>query len=178
MLALMLYAEARRAAAAPPAHTSLDRQETADWDLTQIDDAEALLHAANAAGPSGRYQIEAAIQSAHVARRLAGAATWPAIVALYDRLLALTRSPVVALNRAVALAETEGPAAALAILDTLAADPRMGSYQPYWAARGHLAARAGDKAAAYEALTVAVGLSTDAAVRLYLQRQLAALNDG
>jgi RNA polymerase sigma-70 factor (ECF subfamily) len=80
------------------------------------------LSEASAAGPSGRYQIEAAIQSAHVARRLGGAATWPAIVALYDHLLALTGSPVVALNRAVALAETDGPGAALAALDPLAAD--------------------------------------------------------
>ena len=100
------------------------------------------------------------------------------MVALYDRLLALTRSPVVALNRAAAIAEVEGPAAALPVLDALAADPRMASYQPYWAARGHLAARAGDKTAAHEAFTVSIGLSTDPAVRLYLQQQLAALQDG
>ena len=72
-----------------------------------------------------------------------GAATWPAIVALYDHLLALTGSPVVALNRAVALAETDGPAAALAALEPLAADERLAGYQPYWAARGALLARAG-----------------------------------
>jgi RNA polymerase sigma-70 factor (ECF subfamily) len=180
MLALMLYTEARRSARRDRAgaFVPLDRQDTADWDLAQLDDAEELLHTANAAGPTGRYQIEAAIQSAHVARRLAGAATWPAVVALYDRLLALTRSPVVALNRAAAVAEVEGPAAALPVLDTLAADPRMASYQPYWAARGHLAARAGDKTAAHEAFTVSIGLSTDPAVRLYLQQQLAALQDG
>lgn len=179
MLALMLYTEARRAARrdAAGAYVPLDRQDTVDWDLAQIDDAEALLHAANEAGPSGRYQVEAAIQSAHVARRLAGAETWPAVVALYDRLLTLTRSPVVALNRAAALAEVEGPAAALPILETLAADPRMASYQPYWAARGHLAARAGDKSTAHESLTIAIGLSTDPAVRLYLQSQLEALQD-
>jgi RNA polymerase sigma-70 factor (ECF subfamily) len=180
MLALMLYTEARRAARrdAAGAYVPLDRQDTAHWDLAQIDDAEALLHAANDAGPTGRYQVEAAIQSAHVARRLAGAKTWPAVVALYDRLLTLTRSPVVALNRAAALAEVEGPAAALPVLETLAADPRMASYQPYWAARGHLAAHAGDKSLAYESLTVAIGLSTDPAVRLYLQKQLESLQDG
>ena len=101
--------------------------------------AEALLREANAGGPTGRYQIEAAIQSAHVARRVTGTPNWPAIVALYDHLLALTQSPVVALNRAVALAEIEGPEAALAILDPIADDKRMADYQPYWAARGHLA---------------------------------------
>ena len=103
--------------------------------------AEHLLHAANAGGPTGRYQLEAAIQSAHTARRLGGIDNWPAIVRLYDHLLALTGSPVVALNRAVALAEIDGPDAALAALAPLAADKRMHSYQPYWAARGHLLAR-------------------------------------
>jgi RNA polymerase sigma-70 factor (ECF subfamily) len=93
MLALMLYAEARRAARrdAGGAYVPLERQDTKLWDDSQIALAERLLHDANAGGPSGRYQLEAAIQSAHVARRLAGAATWPAIVALYDHLLALTR---------------------------------------------------------------------------------------
>ena len=66
----------------------------------------SLLGEASVGGPSGRYQIEAAIQSAHVARRLGGASTWPAIVAPYDNLLARTGSPIVALNRAVAIAET------------------------------------------------------------------------
>ncbi|HQZ12555.1 MAG TPA: sigma factor [Devosia sp.] len=179
MLALMLYTEARRPARrdAAGAFVPFEQQDTAEWDLARIDDAEELLHAANSAGPSGRYQLEAAIQSAHVARRLAGAETWPAVVALYDRLFALTRSPVVALNRAVALAEIEGAPAALALLAPLAADARLQSYQPYWAARGHLASRAGDKAAAHEAFTVAIGLTTDAAIRLYLQQQRAALPD-
>src|SRR5690606_36046638 len=100
---------------------------------------------ANAGGPTGRYQLEAAIQSAHAARRRMNASTWPAIVQLYDHLLALTNSPVVALNRAVALAEVHGPAAALTTPNLLADDRRMADYQPYWAARGHLFALAGDK---------------------------------
>ncbi|MDB5589257.1 MAG: polymerase sigma70 factor [Devosia sp.] len=180
MLALMLYAEARRAARRDPngAYVPLDQQNTAHWDDWQIDMAETLLREANAAGPSGRYQIEAAIQSAHVARRRAGAPTWPAIAALYDHLYGLTQSPVVALNRAAAYAELEGPDAALALLDTLAADKRMADYQPYWAARGHLAARAGRKDDAHEALILAIGLSSDEAVRQYLYKQLEALRDG
>lgn len=180
MLALMLYAEARRAARRSPegAYVPLDQQDTTLWDREQIGAAEALLRAANAGGPTGRYQLEAAIQSAHVARRLTGVANWPAIVALYDHLLAHTRSPVVALNRAAALSEVEGPDAALSAIEELKADKRMVDYQPYWAARGHLAQAAGRKDEAYEALTVAMGLATDPAVRSYLRHQLDALADG
>lgn len=180
MLALMLYAEARRPARRDPtgAYVPLEQQDVTLWDDAAIEDAEELLEAASAAGPSGRYQIEAAIQSAHVARRTRGAATWPAIVALYDHLMTLTDSPVVALNRAVARAEIEGPQAALPLLEQIAADKRMADYQPYWAARGHLMAAAGRKEDAHEALTVAIGLSTDAAVRRYLQSRLEALRDG
>jgi RNA polymerase sigma-70 factor (ECF subfamily) len=96
-------------------------------------------------------------------------------VQLYDHLLARTDSPVVVLNRAVALAEVEGADAVLRdAMATLAADKRMLGYQPYWAARGHLLARAGRAAEAAESFTVAIGLTTDPAVRAYLQRQLAA----
>lgn len=180
MLSLMLHAEARRAArrSADGAYVPLEEQDTGLWDETLIAAAEALLHQANEAGPTGRYQIEAAIQSAHVARRLTGADTWPAILALYDHLYRLTASPVVILNRAVALAEAEGPAAALAAIEPLAADKRMADYQPYWAARGHLLAEVGKGAEAHEALTIALGLSADPAVRRYLQGRLAALQNG
>src|SRR5690606_29755665 len=145
MLALMLFTEARRPARrdAAGAFVPLEEQDTGRWDRTLIALAETQLRAANAGGPSGRYQLEAAIQSAHTARRLQGVDSWPAIVALYDRLLALTGSPVVALNRGAALAELEGPAAALAAIVPLSADRRLLSYQPYWATRGHLAALCG-----------------------------------
>ena len=180
MLALMLYAEARRAARRSPEgeYVPLDQQDTDLWDRDQIAAAEGLLRAANAGGPTGRYQLEAAIQSAHVARRLSGTDNWAAIVALYDHLLAHTRSPVVALNRAAALAEIDGPDAALAAIEELKTDKRMVDYQPYWAARGHLAKAAGRKDEAYEALTVAMGLATDPAVRRYLKQQLDSLADG
>jgi RNA polymerase sigma-70 factor (ECF subfamily) len=170
MLALMRYTEARRAARRDAAGTyvPLDEQDVALWDESQIQMAEALLHEANVDGPSGRYQIEAAIQSAHMARRVSGRDTRGAILALYDHLLALTGSPVAALNRAVALAAVEGPAAALDQMIALASDKRMLGYQPYWAVRGHLLAEAGRKTEAHEALTLAIGLSTDEAVRRYL----------
>jgi len=179
MLALMLYTQARCPARRDEsgAYVPLDQQDISLWDKRLIYAAEQLLHQANAGGPSGRYQIEAAIQSAHIARRLLGADNWQAIVALYDHLVTLTQSPVAALNRAVALAETQGPAAALAELDPIGEDKRMAGYQPYWAARAHLAARAGKRSQAREAFTVAIGLSTDDAVRHYLQGRLTALRD-
>lgn len=178
MLALMFYTTARTAARrdAKGAFVPLEEQDTSLWDESLIAFAEDLLRQANVSGPSGRYQIEAAIQSAHVTRRLTGRSNWAAVVALYDYLLTLTGSPVVVLNRAVARAELDGPHAALADLAPLEADPRLQSYQPFWAAKGHLLARAGETAAATEALTVAIGLSTDEAAKAYLKTRVAALN--
>jgi RNA polymerase sigma-70 factor (ECF subfamily) len=180
MLALMLYAEARRAARrdAVGAYVPLERQDTSLWDDSLIRTAESLLHDANQSGPTGRYQLEAAIQSAHAARRLAGRDNWSAIVALYDHLYARTHSPVVILNRAVALAELEGAAAALAAIAPLAEDKRMQSYQPYWAALAHLRAGTGDRQGAITAFTIAIGLTTDPAVRTYLHGRITALRDG
>ncbi len=180
MLALMLYTEARRAArrSAEGAFVPLEEQNVALWDGAQIDMAEVLLHEANEAGPSGRYQIEAAIQSAHVARRLHGTNTWPAILKLYDHLMTLTGSPVVALNRAIARAETDGPQAALADVAPLADDPRMAGYQPFWAAKAHLCAEAGQAEAAYEAFTCAIGLTADSAERAYLRARRDRLRQG
>lgn len=107
--------------------------------------------------------------------RVTGRDTRRAVLALYDHLLALTGSPVAALNRAVALAAVEGAAAALASLAPLAAEPRMRRYQPFWALRGQLLAAVGDVTEAREALTVAIGLSTDEAVRRSLEVRRAAL---
>jgi RNA polymerase sigma-70 factor, ECF subfamily len=145
MLALMIYAEARRAARrnANGAYVPLEEQNATFWDDEQI--AEGLLREASRSGPTGRYQLEAAIQSVHTARRITGQSNWPVVVQLYDHLLALTESPVVVLNRAMALAEVEGPEAALAAIEPLGADQRMRSYQPYWAARGHLLASIGQR---------------------------------
>jgi RNA polymerase sigma-70 factor (ECF subfamily) len=175
MLALMLYAEARRSARrdAGGAYVPLEQQDTGLWDVSQIALAERMLHEASQSGPTGRYQLEAAIQSAHTTRRITGTANWPIVVKLYDHLLALTNSPVVVLNRAVALAEVNGADAALSAIAPLVGDKRMLGYQPYWAARGHLLARTGRIAEATQAFTVAIGLTTDKAARVYLQRQLA-----
>ena len=175
LLALMLHAEARRAArrSGEGEYVPLAAQDPAAWDARLIDEAEALLRRAGAMGKVGRYQLEAAVQSAHVIRRTSGRADWPAIERLYDALFALTGSPVVAINRAVAHAETRGPAAGLAALDAAAADPRIAEYQPYWAARADLLVRAGDRAAARVAYDRAIGLEADPAVRRFLQQQRA-----
>jgi RNA polymerase sigma-70 factor (ECF subfamily) len=181
LLALMLHAEARRAARRNAAgdYVSLAEQDPASWDARLIEEAEALLTRAGrmAAEMSsvGRYQLEAAVQSAHAARRLTGATDWAAIERIYDALLAITDSPVVAINRAIAIAETRGAAVGLANLDTLAHDTRLAEYQPYWAARAGLLARTGASEAAEAAYDRAIGLETDPAVRRFLQERRAEL---
>jgi len=171
LLAMMLYTQARRGARrdAKGCYVPIDLQDVALWDRNLIADAEKLLHACNRSGPSGRYQLEAAIQSAHIARRLTGANCWPSIVSLYDHLVSLTNSPVAVLNRAAALAEVAGADAALAELRAISGDRRLLGYQPYWATLGHLNLRAGNIEVGREALRVAIGLSTDNAVRQHLR---------
>jgi RNA polymerase sigma-70 factor (ECF subfamily) len=178
LLAMMLYAEARRPARrdASGDYVPLSEQNSALWDNDMIDEAEDLLRAASADGPGGRYQLEAAIQSAHVVRRITGVADWPAIAALYGLLAELTASPVVVINRAVAIAEIEGPAAGLKELSRIATDPRLGEYQPYWAALADLSARAGNLADADAAYQRAIGLEPDMAVRRFLQHKRAGLS--
>jgi RNA polymerase sigma-70 factor (ECF subfamily) len=178
LLSLMLYAHARREARRNAAgdYVPLSEQDPARWDAPLVDEAEALLHRANrCVGAPGRYQLEAAVQSVHAMRRHGGCIDWPAIERLYDALCEFTGSPVAALNRAVALAETRGAAAGLAALDALAADARLADYQPYWAARAELLARSGSVDAARQAYAQAIGLERDPAVRRYLQRRAAAL---
>lgn len=123
----------------------------------------------------GRRQLEAALQSAHVERCRTGRDNWAEVVSLYDALLALGGSPVVALNRALAVAELRGAEAGLAAVEELAGDARMAQYQPWWAARADLAARTGDYRKARHAYGIAIGLSQDPAVRRFLQRKLEAV---
>ena len=110
LLALMLYAHARREARrdALGRYVPLSDQAVERWDQAAIEEAEGLLKAAGALGAPGRFQLEAAVQSAHAARRLTGTTDWEAIAVLYDALFALTASPVVAVNRAAAVAHARG----------------------------------------------------------------------
>ena len=184
LLALMLHAEARRAARrnATGDYVPLAQQDPASWDARLIEEAEALLtragRIAGETGSVGRYQLEAAVQSAHAARRLTGATDWAAIERIYEALLAITDSPVVGINQAIAIAEARGAAAGLANLDTLAQDARLAEYQPYWAARAGLLARTGASDAAEAAYDRAIGLEADPAVRRFLQERRAELRRG
>jgi len=179
LLALMLHAESRRGARrdASGDYVALADQDPKLWDAELIDEAEGLLLRASALQAIGRYQLEAAAQSAHAARRLTGRTDWAAIAEIYDALFVLTASPVVAINRAVAQAELHGPAAGLAALGAVAEDARLANYQPYWAARAGLLARAGEIAAADRCYERAIGLEPDPAVRRFLQKQRADLHD-
>jgi RNA polymerase sigma-70 factor (ECF subfamily) len=175
VLALMLYAEARRATrrGTHGEYVSLADQDPSAWDHAMIGQAETLLRRAGAMGATGRFQLEAAIQSAHVVRRQTGRSDWVAIERLYAALESMTDSPVVTINRAVAIAETLGADAGLAVLDLVAGDKRVADYQPYWAARAGVLARAGDFAAADDAYRRAIGLEADPAVRQFLMRRQA-----
>jgi RNA polymerase sigma-70 factor (ECF subfamily) len=177
LLALMLHAEARRHARrdSDGEFVPLAEQDTTRWDSALIDEAEALLLRASGLGAIGRFQLEAALQSAHVNRRRTGRDNWDAVAQLYDALLALTSSSVVAINRAVALGQLKGARAGLDALDVIAADPRLAEYQPYWAARAELLAKSGARDEAREAYEIAIGLERDPAVRRFLQRRQAAL---
>jgi RNA polymerase sigma-70 factor (ECF subfamily) len=146
-------------------------QDPDTWDKAMLEEAEALLSRASALPGTGRYQLEAAVQSAHAVRRLTGRADWTAIAAIYDALLATTGSPVVAVNRAIAVAQLHGVGAGLEALDAVADEPRLQTYQPFWAARAELLARADDVPAAREAYERAIGLETDPAIRRFLVRR-------
>lgn len=174
LLALMLHAEARRAARRSPEgdFVPLAQQDTLLWDEEMIEEAEALLARAARREQIGRYQLEAALQSAHAIRRRGLAVDWAAIVQLYDALVLLTQSPVAAINRAVALAHIEGTQAALAAFDALLEDTRLAEYQPYWAARADLLARAKRLDEARDAYMRAIGLESDPAIRRYLQGKM------
>jgi RNA polymerase sigma-70 factor (ECF subfamily) len=176
LLALMLHAEARRRARRSDTgdYIPLADQDVARWDLQMIDEAEALLLRARAFGAIGRYQLEAAVQSAHVHRRLTGHVNWEAVLQIYDALFALTGSPVVAINRALVLAELQGAHAALDAMPDPACDARLVEYQPYWAARAELLAATGAHGDALHAYEIAIGLERDPAVRRFLERRRAA----
>jgi RNA polymerase sigma-70 factor (ECF subfamily) len=177
LVSLMLFADARRAARrdALGRYVPLGEQDVALWNQEMIEEAEKLLRQASAMPGTGRYQIEAAIQSAHVVRRASGRADWRAIVGLYEVLAAIAPSPVVAINRAVALAEAGDAEAGLSALVGMEGDTHLANYQPYWAARAELLSRAGRQAEAAAAYDRAIGLEPDAAVRDFLQGKRAAM---
>ena len=177
LLALMLYAEARRSARRGKngEYIPLAEQDTSQWGENRIEQAEMALRHAGAIGRIGRYQLEAAIQSAHVEQRRTGRANWPSVVELYDALVSLTGSPVAALNRSLAIAEVAGAEKALASLNQINMDARVMEYQPYWAARAELLSRTGSMSEALHAYDVAIGMERDPSVRQFLEGKRAAV---
>jgi len=178
LLALVLHAQARRRARRGPdgEYVPLARQDPDLWDAQMIADAESLLLRASALGSIGRYQLEGALQSAHVDRCRTGRANWAEVVRLYDALFALAGSPVVAINRALAIAELHGASAALDAMPQVSADARLAEYQPYWAACAELLAKTAAYGEARQAYDIAIGLERDPAVRRFLQERRSTLD--
>lgn len=169
LLALLLYCESRRGARRDAAgrFVPLTAQDPARWDRALVLEAEGLLHRAARARRAGRFQLEAAIQSAHAGRLFGAATDWGAVAALYAELAHHADTVGVQVSRAAALAEAEGAARGWQLLAELPTEVLEG-YQPYWAVTAHLLARLGRGAEARAAFARAMALSGDAAVRAYL----------
>ena len=174
LLALMLHCQARRAARHDhdSRYIPLDRQDTDLWSHPLITEAEEHLHVAAGFGRVGRFQLEAAIQSVHAQRAVTGETDWHAVALLYEGLVRIAPGIGSLVGRAVALAQSGDPAAGLGALDDIPAD-RIASYQPYWAARGHLLHLLGYSAEARKAWERAIGLADDRALRQYLIERVA-----
>jgi RNA polymerase sigma-70 factor (ECF subfamily) len=146
-------------------------QDRSRWDRALTVEGQDLVRRCLRRGQPGPYQIQAAIAAVHSDAPAASQTDWRQILALYDQLLAFAPTPVVALNRAVALAEVAGPRAALAEIENLGLD----SYSPFHVARADLLRRTGDAAAAARAYDAAMDLTANPAEREFLQRQRNAL---
>jgi RNA polymerase sigma-70 factor (ECF subfamily) len=169
LLALMLLTESRRAArtGADGALVLLAGQDRSRWDRSLIAEGQALVRQCLRRGQPGPYQIQAAIQAVHSDSPTAAATDWDQILVLYDQLLVVAPSPVAALNRAVALAEVDGPGAALAVVDGLAS-ATLDRYYLFHAIRADLLRRLGRRAEAGAAYQAALARSGNAAERAYL----------
>jgi RNA polymerase sigma-70 factor (ECF subfamily) len=174
LLALLLLTEARQPArvAADGSMVRLTDQDRSRWDRSFIAEGHALVRACLRRGQPGPFQIQAAIAAVHADAPTADATDWSQIVALYDQLHALRPNPVVALNRAIAVAQLHSPADGLAALDAIDA-AALDEYQPFHAARADLLARAGRTADALAAYDRAIALTTNPTERRFLEQQRA-----
>ena len=173
LLALMLLVDARRAARTSPDGdlVLLADQDRGRWDRDRIAEGQAIVRRCLRRNQPGPYQLQAAINAVHSDAPTAAATDWRQILALYDQLLALAPSPVVALNRAVAVAEVEGPEAALALVDGLDLD----GYRLFHAIRADLLRRLGRDAEAVLAYEAAIARTGNATERAFLERRRQAL---
>ncbi|MGW5561461.1 RNA polymerase sigma factor [Micromonospora sp. NPDC003944] len=174
LLALMLLTESRRAArtTADGALVPLPEQDRGRWDAELITEGQALVRRCLRRDRPGPYQIQAAIAAVHSVARRAADTDWPQILALYDQLTVVAPSPVVALNRAVALAEVSGAAVALTEVDRL---DDLGAFHVHHVVRADLLARLGRRPEAVEAYRTAVALTDNAAERAFLTARATAL---
>ena len=175
LLALMLLHVARRAARTGPDGEliTLEQQDRTLWDRTAIEEGCALVETALRRGRVGTYQIQAAIAALHAESSSPDRTDWPQIAALYTLLLRLQPSPVVELNRAVAIGMAAGPSAGLALLDGLEARGALEGYHHLSAARAELLVRRGDRAAAVQIYRRAIAECVNPAERTYLETRLA-----
>ena len=169
LLALMLHCEARRAARRRPdgRYVPLSEQDSCQWSLPLVEEAERHLAEASNRGRTGRFQLEAAIQSVHAERARSGRTEWVAIVLFYEQLVSISPTLGTRTGYAAAVAEAVGPEAGLAVLNGIDSEAVSG-YQPYWAARAHLLQRLGKTSDALDAFDRAIGLAEDPAVRQFL----------
>ena len=169
LLALMLHCEARRPARRDRdgRYVPLSEQDPKLWSLPLIEEAERHLAEASKGGRPGRFQLEAAIQSVHAERARSGRIEWSAIVEFYAQLIRISPTIGRRAGYAAALAEANGPAQGLAVLDAIDQDA-VSAYQPYWAVRAHLLQRLGRTLEAADAYDRAIGLAEDPAVREFL----------
>lgn len=177
LLALMLLHESRRGArsSASGEVVLLEQQDRSQWDRALIAEGEALVLQALHSRRFGPYTLQAAIAAVHAEAASAEQTDWAQIVGLYDALLRLTPSPVIELNRAVAVAMHEGPAAGLALVDALLAGGELADYHLAHAARADLNRRLGRVAPARDAYQRALALAQQGADRQFLQKRLSEL---
>jgi RNA polymerase sigma-70 factor, ECF subfamily len=177
LLALMLLHESRRAARASPdgEMVLLDQQDRSRWNRAQIGEGTALVRRALASGRFGQYTLQAAIAGVHANASSVDATNWSEIVVIYDVLMRAEPSPVVELNRAVAIAMRDGPAAGLALIDAILARGDLGDYHLAHAARADLCRRLGDAGRARASYERALALARQEPERRFLERRLAEL---
>jgi len=178
LLALMLLHDSRRAARSSPEGevVLLEDQDRALWNREQIDEGTRLVERALSSGRSGPYAIQAAIAAVHAESPTPAATDWNEIVGLYDVLTGMTPSPVVELNRAVAIAMRDGPAAGLEIIDSILARGELRDYRLAHAARAELCRRLGRTSEARASLERALALTRQEPERRLLERRLADLS--
>ena len=169
LLALMLHCEVRRAARRAPdgRYVPLSEQDCQKWSRTLMEEAERHLGEASSRGCTGRFQLEAAIQSGHAERARGGKIQWNAIMMFYEELIRISPTLGTRTGYAAAVVEAKGAEAALAALNAIAPDD-VSAYQPYWAVRAHVLQQLRKIPEALDAFDRAIGLTEDPAVRQFL----------